>query len=159
MRWALVLSASAGRRKSSKARFTSGLVRVSRSSVSRQWDGPTRLQDRIQMGCSLYFFHSAIHYLYKLELKDWRITEGCALPKTWYDTHQLSLSVYRIHTFVNSALYGWKLSGESVLRASWRGEALPAMTPVYSGRTGRCMCSVQSKNLFLSGLWIKKRKY
>lgn len=43
-RWALLLSLSVGRRKSSKPFLTSGLVKASRSSVSRQWDGPIRLQ-------------------------------------------------------------------------------------------------------------------
>lgn len=44
-RWALALSLSDGKRKSSKALLTSGWVRVSRSSVLWQWDGPIRLQD------------------------------------------------------------------------------------------------------------------
>lgn len=59
---------------------------------------------------------------------------------------------YEIHTFLNSALYGWKSPLEYVLWASWTAAALPATWPLRPVRTGRCTCSVVSISLPPSGL-------
>lgn len=96
-RWPLTLSLDVCKKKSSKARFTSGLVRASRLSVSWQLDRPIRLQKRIKIYFNLSSIGELIRFLLTPQLErlwKWTILTlrlfqkennwNYQLPHLWY---------------------------------------------------------------------------